>query len=1539
MSEARRTRATVLFVDLVGFTTLSERLGPERAYLITTGCLRRLDAIARRHGAGVDKYLGDCLMAVFGYPLPIAQAARSACRAAIEMRDEVRRYGRELALDPPLDVVIGVNTGWMVAGDIRGHVVREFHVLGDAVNVAARLKARAPLGSIYIGPETREEIEGLAEARALEPLALKGRSRPLPAFELLAIRAGEGGGPDVPVAWSPLLGREQELDQLRASLRELAAGRGGVTSLVGAAGMGKSRLLAELVECEELAPLKVLRGHGDPPPELLDPDCLRQDAGSAPLLVVLDDLDGASLDSLRALERAIAEFAREPIAFLLAHRPDLEARAPALFAALREGGAGRHRTIALGPLDQAQSRQLVESLVGTGVIPEETWERIHRRAGGVPAHVIAAGFLSPALRDESDGAPRSSDTERRRATILFADITGFTAMTERLGPEQAYPIVAGCLRLLDEVACRHGGTVEKYLGDCVMALFGIPRAIEDAPRAALNAAIEMRRRVREEYRDAGLDVHIGVHTGLGIAGDVSGPLIREFAVMGDPVNVADRLKDLAPSGSIYVGDGVQRSTRDSFEFRPLEPLRIPGREAQVPAHELLSREERLHRPRIGVGRQVFSPLVGREEELERLRGSVRELSAGRSAVLAVVAEAGLGKSRLIAEAAASAEARGVVWLEGRSLSTGQHLSFHPFADLGRSWAGITDLDDEASVRGKLEAGVTQLMGDRAESIFPFIATVMGVRLEGPLRERIERMQGDALERLIRRSVIELLRRQSELRPLAIVLEDLHWADQTSIELLESLLPLVEERSILFVLAARPGFASTSGRVLARAREQHADRLSEIRLHPLDARACRSLVNNLFRHEDLPYETRRLIESKAGGNPFYIEEVVRSLVDQGAVERDADGRFRATDRIGDVEIPGTVQEVIMSRVDRLELDERRLLQVASVIGGSFHEEVLAGVIGDGGIAELVRDLIDAEFLVPWDRSQGVEYAFKHPLIQEVTYDGLLEARREELHRAVAAAMETRLPEDLPGFEGMIAYHFSKGRDAARAETYLFRAGDEAARAAGSSEALHFFREASRLYLDLHGEGGDPAKKARLQRSIARALYFRGQLVEAVESYNRAIELLGESVPRRHPALGLRFARNLAGALLRVHLPNAERRPAATERDREVIDLMFQRGLCEVTADATRFLFDSIALLSKLSSFDPLSVPGAGGLYGGSAVIFSYGGVSFAIGRRILEQAARVVREDDIADVIPYRMMRFTHHFLEGDWSEEHEIPEPLLEQGLRGGRTWDVLSYLQGQTEKRICMGDFAAARHCMALNDRIWDDYQNDLARSQHGYFATALCLEQRRLEDAVRAADEYYEENPEPSLHIHALSFKARALALLGDLERAEAALGVCADLIASQGQLTVPKYMMSQYLRARLLVDLKRLAAARADGAAPARRHWRRRALATARRAVRASAWVAERRPEVYRLAGELHWLERAPRRALHWWRRGLAVARALGARPELARTLAELGRHLPAGAAVVVGDERLDAVGCRERAVALFAELDLEWDLERVSGTPRG
>lgn len=1565
---ARVTRATVMFVDIVGFTELSEDIGSERAYFAVTGAVRMFDGIARRHGGAVDKYLGDCVMVVFGHPVAIADPAASAAAAAIEMREALRECNRGLEAAAALDFVVGINTGTMVAGDVRGGALREFHVLGDAVNVAARLKAKAPQGRILVGPETHRETCDAFEYLPLGDMPLKGKTSTVAIFELVGSRArrsgaGVGAGRLTDVAF---VGRARELAAVEARLDALRGGRGGVVLVVGEEGMGKSRLLAETEALPSARQLTIVHartavGSQSRPGLLLEdlllacspeapdgadatvapdpiadagaePEALAQRlvagvrrlAERLPLVVVLEDLHRADPSSLALLPDIVAQVRSEAVLFLATLRP-----ASGDACAELRGALGADEEIVLGPLSGDESALLIDAVGGE--MSDDGRELVLAYARGHPTRLINGTFLEPALRAERERAGRherrSDDTERRRATILFADITGFTSLTERAGAERAYPVVVGCLRLLDEIARKYGGTVEKYLGDCVMALFGIPEAIEDAPRAAVNAAIEMRRRVRAYSEGLGaemrLDVHSGINTGLGIAGDVSGPLIREFAVMGEPVSVADELKDLAPAGQVYVGEEVYRATGEVFAYREVDSGARERRRARTRVFELLSQQERLHRARIGAERRVFSPVVGRDDELGRLRAALARVRDGEGGIVSIVAAAGLGKSRLLAELASSEEAAKLTWCEGRSVSTGRHLSFHAIVDLCRSLLGIDDGDDEGALR-TLEAELGRLLPEAADEILPVLATLLGLKARDSVRGRLTGLHGDALEKLILRSVTQLLRARAGLSPIVVVMDDLHWADVSSIELLESLLRLCEDRPILFIHLFRPGFPSTSERVREQARARHGQRHLEIELRPLDATAARAMLNHLFRREELPHATRQLIEEKARGNPFYIEEVIRALADEGAVER-VDGRFRATDRIGSVVIPGSIQELVMSRIDSLDLAKRQLLQTASVIGGSFHVDVLAEVVGNvARLAAEIDALLDGEFLVRSERVPDREYVFKHPLIQEVTYDGLLQTRRETLHRKVAEAIEQVFPEDLPGYAGMLAYHYSKGAAAELAEAFLFKAGADAARAAAPSEALHFFEEASKLYLQLHRDGGDPAKRALLERNIAQALYYRGRFLEAIEHFNDALRLLGDRVVEGRVALAARFVANLGAVLARLYGPGFGRRGvSATPRQRDIMELRYARAEATVTSQPTRHLFDSMDSLAFLQRIDAASVPGAARFYAGAAALFAFGGISFGVSRRLSAQARALVRADSLDEWLYERAMTFTARVLEGDWADEHEIEPALVAESVRNGQLWGATTYLGLLAEKRLHRGAFASAHACIEEIDQIWDLFQYDLAKTNHYYLLTLLPLERGDLRAAIAAADVYYDENPEDLLHILALGAKAKAETELGELDAAEETLQRCAEVVTRSSP--VPPFHASSYHRSRLLFDLACFERAGVGGGAI-----RRRARKSARAALRAAAKVAWRRTEVLRLAGRYHALVGERRRAHRLFARSLAVGEALGARPETARTWAEAGRLL------CVRSERfrgLDRAACLTRARDLFTELGLTSELERL------
>jgi class 3 adenylate cyclase/tetratricopeptide (TPR) repeat protein len=1518
----RTVRASVLFANISGFSALSAAIGPERAYFATTGLLNVLDGVARRHGGAVDKYMGDALLGVFGHPLPLERPAVSTLAAALEMRRQAESYRSEVPDAASLELTLGVNTGEMVVGDISGPAIREFHVLGDAVNVAARINARAPLGGLLAGPETVREAGDAFDRRSMGTFRLKGKSEPIEVFEIRGARSGALVGVG-DVASLSLVGRDAECASLQAMVQRAARGERVRVALSGPPRSGRSRLLAELESITRDAGIRSFRALGSEGSVTLDQMLARAIETAAPgegaLALLIDDFDALSAEDQRSF--ADPETGAPQRGGLLIA---VATRAPV------ESAAG-FESLPIGLLDETDARALVDSLALPEPLDEDSLRLVLERGAGIPEKLVLAAYAAPALRQDRSrqaGSDRDAETERRRATILFADITGFTRMTEVLGAERAYPVVARCLALLDEVARKHGGTVEKYLGDCLMALFGVPDAIEDAPRAAVNAAIEMRRRVRalEVPRDAGegLDLHCGIHTGLGISGDISGPLIREFAVMGDPVTVADGLKDRAPSGAIYVGDESRRFTAEFFEYAPAGDLTLRGSEESVPIFELRSDREQLGRARLGEQRRVFAPLVGRDEEQNSLRERMAELGRGHGGIVSLVAGAGLGKSRLLAELRGSEAAREMTWLEGVSLSTGQHTGYHSLADLLRRWSQIGDEDSAEGVWEKLAALIRSCVSAvEIDDVLPFVAVVAGVELPPRERARIEGLAADALENLILSGVTRVLRGAGELRPLVVVMDDLHWADHASIALLQSLLRLASEGPILFVNVFRPGYETTSESIRRRVEERWPERHTELRLSPLDADASRALLHHLFRPEDLPHATRRLIEEKSGGNPFYIEEVVRALVDAGAVEH-SEGRFRATEKIASFEVPGSIQEVVTARLDALPRQRRRTLQTAAVIGPVFHLDVLREVSGRHEIDEELQDLMGSEFLVESDRLPGEEFAFKHPLLHEIAYEGLLEARREEVHRAVGHAIEAVLPETLAGYSGMLALHFSKGREHERAEEFLFRAGAEAARAAAPGEALDFFQQASRLYLERHGDAADPARLVELERNIASALYYRGRFVEAIEHYNEALALLGDRSDRSALALGLRLPGHLLSVIRRLYLPFGARQRPATDRDRAILDLRYARAEATVTAEPTRHFLNGVETLARVQRLEPRSLPGAAKMYAGAVGLFAFSGLSFALSRRLSETAAAIVDPDDESERLYERVMRFVGRVFEGDWAPEHEIPTALVEAGLAQGQPWGPTTYLGLYTEKQVRCGDFSGAAEGTERIGRIWDLYQYDLAKANFLFLQMLVPLEQGRYEEAIAGAVRYYDECPEALMHLLALGARAKAETLAGRLGDAEETLARADEVFARASP--VPPFHASWLHVARLRHDLCRGREALARGERPPRRSM----LRSVRAARRSAASVAWWRPEVDRLSAGV---DRVLGRHRHGWSRlasSVEEAERLGARLEVARGLGLAARWLNEEGP---GSERLggDAPTLAGRARAQLEALGLSHDGE--------
>lgn len=1307
-----RRQATVVYADISGFTALSERLDPEDVTAVMNEVFEMLEGVVMGHGGVVNKYIGDCVMAVFGLTPGERDAPREAVQAAIEMRAAIADY-RPAGVDGArLDIHIGVNTGPVIAGEIGGMVRREFSVTGDTVGLAAKLEDVSDKGQIAVGPLTHAATSEDFEYR---PLAAETS---VPVYQLL------------------------------------------------------------------------------------------------------------------------------------------------------------------GP------------------------------------------------RPRSVRAKRAS--ERRQATVIFADLVGFDALAAHASPDELTRLLNRWFALSESIVRGYGGVVDKYIGECLMALFGVPNAIEHAPRQAINAAIEIRNRLADFNRDEALPVplgvHMGVNTGLVIAGEIGGRVKRDFTVMGDTVNLASRLKDAAAPGVVLTGPTTHRYTKDTFAYLPEREVRLQGKARPVVVHELAAVRQHVHRTPAAADRTISSPLVGRDAEVRTLQECLARTLDGEGGIVSVIGEAGLGKSRLMAEVLTYEPLRDATVLEGRSTAIGQTQSFHPFVDLLRHWAVIDDDDADAESLAKLSSAVTALMPAEAGDVIPFVATLMGIRLEGAHAERVEGIDGEALEKLIFKNVRDLLQRIAAARPLVLVFEDLHWADTSSINLLEALLRLVTDHAVLFIAVFRPDYEDTAERLMRSAVASHATRHTVVRIEPLDAEQASALVQNLLRIDDLPSATREVITRKAEGNPFYIEEVVRSLIDQGAVEY-ANGRFRVTARIESVVIPGTIQEVIMTRVDRLDEPTRHLLQVASVIGRSFYYRIIADIMRRRGESDVtlqgeLSSLQDRQLLLQrgtfdvaigdLTTSQELEYVFKHALAQETIYDSILQKTRREFHQLVATAIQALFADRLAEFYGMLAFHYSRADDLVRAEEFLFKAGDEAARSAASSEALHFFREASRFYVLLHGDGGDPVKRALLERNIGYALLNSGRLTESITHLDRALAISGTDVELAGIPRYARFARDMASVLASLYVPGRGRaKPPVAEHEAETFEIMFRRFRALTTSDPQRMFIDNIGAIRRMNRRDPRSIERACLMYVMGGAAFAYSGASFAISRRFLRRAEELIRPGEVADELGCGFFRFVINFLEGDWAAEPGLTSALLETGLKYGILWDVNSYLGLETDRQLRQGRFDAARARLRQLAEMSEQYGYEFARANHDGMRAILLLEERRLDDALAAVDRYHAGRDEVALRVLALGTKAKTLSLLDRHREAGDTLDRAADLIAAGG--LIPPWHLSAYTVARLRHDVDEL------GMGTSVLRVRPRAASDARQALKIAAVVAAARTETYRLVGRLHWVLGRRKKAVAWWTRALREGERLDAVPELARTYAE-------------SDGRTGAEAHVERAERLFAERELTADLAR-------
>jgi class 3 adenylate cyclase/tetratricopeptide (TPR) repeat protein len=726
------------------------------------------------------------------------------------------------------------------------------------------------------------------------------------------------------------------------------------------------------------------------------------------------------------------------------------------------------------------------------------------------ARLDAAGPVGPALdtflprellaKLEAAREGRAMEGERRVVTMLFCDVKGSTAMAETMDPEDWTEIMNGAFERLIAPVYRYEGTLARLMGDAIFAFFGAPIAHEDDPQRAVRAGLDIvagiagyKEQVKAE-RGLDLDVRIGINTGPVMVGQVGSDLRLEYTAMGDAVNVAARMEQTAEPGTVQITAETHRLVEPFFDLEARGSIQVKGKAEPVSAFRVLGRKAGVAESR----RLRGSPLVGREREMGQLRDAIEEAQSGGGRIVSLIGEAGLGKSRLVQETLAEWTRRrpdhsSRVGSEIHRLwETWQCVSYdatRPYAQYRRvlaRLAGIEDTDPPDEVRRKLAA--TMEPGSEDEWLEPHMRvwrSLFGVPEPGE-----EPLEGQAFRDAIMDLVPAATRAFGADEPRLLVFEDLHWCDEASMDLLIETARLVDDLPCLFLFAYRPDRQAQSWRLKQWLETEYPHRSTELALEPLSDDDCGRLIDALIPGEDP--EVRTQILERTDGNPLFVEEVAVAVLEHD-----------------EIAIPNSLQALFTARLDALDEDCKRTLQLASVIGRQFSEPVLRAVAGEADLTSSLRTLERMGLISETARTPDRAYAFHHSLTQDATYRTILLRRRRQLHLRVGEVFEERYAHRLDEFAPVVAYHFGEAGDDDRTMRYATLAGDNAGRLYANAEAAAHY--ATAIWAAKRREAWAGAI-AHLYPSRGRVLELSGRYEEAVATYEEMAALATEAGDR-------------------------------------------------------------------------------------------------------------------------------------------------------------------------------------------------------------------------------------------------------------------------------------------------------------------------------------------------------------------------------------------------------------------------------------------
>lgn len=719
-----------------------------------------------------------------------------------------------------------------------------------------------------------------------------------------------------------------------------------------------------------------------------------------------------------------------------------------------------------------------------------------------------------ALQEKMRQASANIEGERKQVTILFTDIVNSTLYAERFDPEDWREIVSGAHQIVSEAVYHYEGTIAQLLGDGVLAFFGAPITHEDDPLRAIQTGLDIQSKIsayaqRLARQVPDFQVRIGINTGTVVVGNIGHDMHMEYLAIGDVVNLAARLQSAAKPGKILISDQMLRSVQHAVDVRDLGEVNLKGKAETVHIYQV---EGIRFVPGRGRGmRDVESPFVGKQAELKTLRQVSAAVQAGLGRMVVLTGEPGIGKSRLLAEwrRMTSSELR---WVECATLSYGQGLPHHLLVDLLRSLLSTPIGAEEPEINRALANLVAELFGPAEVETYAFLGQLLSLRLNPAAHQVLRGLDPLTLRTQSVAALRRLLLALAERQPLALIFEDIHWADQASVDALTQTLSLARQAALLFCFTTRLEQDTPGWGLVTTARRTLGAGLVEINLQPLSEEDVGHLVANLLASGSLPLGLQAYILEKTEGNPLYIEEVINALIEADVLALHQ-GQPEPIHGLAKVDIPDNLKRLLLARIDRLAEGPKRTLRVASVLGREFLVRLLDAVLSKSGQAETRSRLLDqlsdleATSLIQLASTRPeIGYLFRHTMIQEAAYEAILKADRQRLHRAAAMALEQLYSDQLDEMAAILAYHFERAQDRHHALVYLEIAADRARQKYANAEATSLYRAALEQAEALHQSGeANVERVAELYEKLGNVQLLAGLHEAGRASLEQAVAL--------------------------------------------------------------------------------------------------------------------------------------------------------------------------------------------------------------------------------------------------------------------------------------------------------------------------------------------------------------------------------------------------------------------------------------------------